>query len=937
MAERNNNRGGRGRTRGFATAGGGGGGQRGGGGGRGQQRQAPPQQQAWPSLGQPAQPAASQQPSGWGNQGAQQQRTHTQPAQQQRHQAHAAQQQRPQAHAAQVQRPQAQPMQQQRPQAQPAQQQRPVQEPSAAPPVSDSEHRPQRGSTGDGLAGRGAMRGKRALPDVVRTRPVNSVVTKQGKTGQVITLQTNYFRVTRKENESIFQYRVDFNPPSDSMKILSSLMYQLKPILGGYIFEGTQLFSRHRFAKDEVEYTTRDGTTGQEYIISFRKVGTIDGTNEMALMIFNLINRKAMAGLNLQLIGRNFFDPEGKIRMGMYEIDLYPGYLTSIRQHEQDVLMCAEITHKVMRVDNCYVQLRRCMDRGGNWKDTFKRLIIGTIVMANYGRYNTYLINDVEFNTTPDSRFDTQDGPTTFIQYFKSRYNIDIRDSRQPMLISRSKPRDIRAGKPEIICLVPELVRATGITDEMRKDFKLMRDLADHTRLTPDRRIERLEAFNNRLVKTQASSEVFDFWKTELDRRLVEVPGRLLPQEIIVFDLERQGIPAGESADWQMAFRNSSMTVSIPLKNWFVIVPGGQDRLIADFINCLKNVSSGMRFQMQDPLVERIGNDSPAEYVAALSRLVERDPQLIMCLVSNDKQDRYAAIKKKCCVDRGVPTQVIKARTITPKGGNVRTLMSVATKVAIQINCKLGGIPWVIKNPLTSVMVVGFDVCHDTKDKAKSYGALVASMYCGNTKYPRFFSTVSHHSKGEELCDFMAINVVKALRSYQSDFGTLPMRIIFYRDGVGEGQFKYVYEHELNVIKRNLSSVYQGVEAKLSFFVVNKRINTRLFDQKKNPLPGTVVDDVITLPERNDFYLISQSVRQGTVSPTSYNILYDNTGLTADQLQLYTYKQTHLYYNWSGTVGVPAVCQYAHKLAFLVGQYLHQAPAANLEKKLYYL
>ncbi|XP_055531352.1 protein aubergine-like [Wyeomyia smithii] len=933
MAERQGNRGGgRNRARGFASAGGGGGGapsgrqqqrgggsgggqqQRGGGGGGGQQpHQAPPQQQSWPSLGQPAQATASQQSSGWGNQPVQKQQPQTQPAQQK-----------------QQQHPQAQPAQQQSPTSQPAQQ---------SITQSASEHRPQRGSTtGDGTAGRGAMRGRRAIPDVVRTRPLGCETTKQGKTGTNVTLQTNYFRIQRKENEAIFQYRVDFNPPSESMKTLSSLIYQLKPILGGYIFEGTQLFSRHRLAKDLVEYPTKDATTGQEYIITFRKVGTVDGTNEMAFMVFNLINRKAMAGLNLQLIGRNYFDPAGKVPISQYGIDLYPGYLTSIRQHEQDVLMCAEITHKVMRVDNCYAQLRQCMTQGGNWKDNFKRSIIGSVVMANYGKNNTYMVNDVEFNTTPESRFDTQSGSMSFIQYYKTRYNIDIRDPRQPMLISRSKPRDIRAGKPECICLIPELVRATGITDEMRKNFNLMRAVADCTRLAPDRRIERLEAFNRRLHQSQPSSEVFDFWKTELDRRLVEVPGRVLPQEIIYFQDEQSGTPAGETADWQMAFRKNAMTVSIPLLNWFVLIPNKSERLVADFMSCLKQAAKGMRFQMQDPQFVTMPNDSPAVYVEHLSSVIQRDPQLIMCLVSNDKADRYAAIKKKCYVDRAVPTQVIKERTITPKGGNVRTLMSVATKVAIQINCKLGGIPWISRNPLTSVMIIGFDVCHDTKDKSKSYGALVASMYSGEIKHPKFYSTVNHHAKGEELSNYMAVNVVKALRAYQSEFGgKLPLRIIFYRDGVGDGQLKYVYEHELIAIREKLSTVYQGAESKLSFFVVSKRINTRLFNQKRNPLPGTVVDDVITLPERNDFYLVSQCVRQGTVSPTSYNILFDNTGLTADQLQLYTYKQTHLYYNWSGTVGVPAVCQYAHKLAFLVGQYLHQAPNNLLEKKLYYL
>ena len=31
-----------------------------------------------------------------------------------------------------------------------------------------------------------------------------------------------------------------------------------------------------------------------------------------------------------------------------------------------------------------------------------------------------------------------------------------------------------------------------------------------------------------------------------------------------------------------------------------------------------------------------------------------------------------------------------------------------------------------------------------------------------------------------------------------------------------------------------------------------------------------------------------------------------------------SYKLTHMYYNWPGTVRVPAPCQYAHKLAYQV-------------------
>jgi len=65
---------------------------------------------------------------------------------------------------------------------------------------------------------------------------------------------------------------------------------------------------------------------------------------------------------------------------------------------------------------------------------------------------------------------------------------------------------------------------------------------------------------------------------------------------------------------------------------------------------------------------------------------------------------------------------------------------------------------------------------------------------------------------------------------------------------------------------------------------------------------------------------VSQDARRGqSVSPTAYNVLKIGPDLTAENIQILTHKFCHLYYNWSGTVGVPFVCQYAHKLSYLTG------------------
>lgn len=334
-----------------------------------------------------------------------------------------------------------------------------------------------------------------------------------------------------------------------------------------------------------------------------------------------------------------------------------------------------------------------------------------------------------------------------------------------------------------------------------------------------------------------------------------------------------------------------------------------------------------------------IPDDRNGTYIQALEQAALKDPQLIMAIVPNVNAERYSCIKKKCCVDRAVPSQVINHKTITPKQGKPSGIMSVATKVVIQMNAKLQGAPWMIDLPLKGLMTVGFDVCHSTKDSSKSYGAFIATMDLRSSS--AFFSAVSQHMKGQELSNDIGLNMGKALKQYREIHGTLPVKILFYRDGVGDGQLHQVFENEVEHLRKTLDETYKNAGildgCSLAYIVVTKRINTRYFLRQENPPPGTIIDDVITLPERYDFYLVSQSVRQGTVSPTSYNVIYDTMKLDADKIQMLTYKFCHLYYNWSGTTRVPAVCQYAHKLAYLVAESIHQVCSNRLEKQLYFL
>jgi len=325
-------------------------------------------------------------------------------------------------------------------------------------------------------------------------------------------------------------------------------------------------------------------------------------------------------------------------------------------------------------------------------------------------------------------------------------------------------------------------------------------------------------------------------------------------------------------------------------------------------------------------------------YLAALGNAGATNMELIMIVIPNNKSvDLYSMVKKKCTVEMGVPSQVVTATVLAKDKG----LLSVVSKIAIQMQAKLGGEPWYVKIPVKKTMVVGYDVYHDTEKKGTSVGALVCSL---NDTFTRYYSEVDFHSSNTEVSSNVNSSLMNGLKKYQEVNKCFPDRIFVYRDGVGDGQIQFVYEHELRAMRKALKDVVPT--PKLTFIIVSKRINTRFFakpDKTKgfqvpgNPPSGTVVDDVVTLPERYDFYVISQSVRQGTVSPTSYNVIHDEIGFKPEQVQKLTYKLTHLYYNWQGTVRVPAPCQYAHKLAYQTGTALHLQAHSRLSNRLHFL
>ncbi|XP_019620701.1 PREDICTED: piwi-like protein 1 isoform X3 [Branchiostoma belcheri] len=599
-------------------------------------------------------------------------------------------------------------------------------------------------------------------------------------------------------------------------------------------------------------------------------------------------------------------------------------------------MLMADVSHKILRTDTVLDFLYDLYNKTQHsFHENATKKLVGEIVLTRYNN-KTYRIDDIDWEQNPQNKFKMFDGTEmSYVEYYAKQYNKTVRDMDQPLLVSRPKKKVQKGGKPMEgpLYLLPELCTLTGLTDEVRADFHVMKDIAIHTRITPDKRNETLQTFINTLNRNEKVQKDMKGWGLSYDKTLLKLEGRVMPPEKI---WQRSGSYnyKPQDADWGKEMRGQQLISCVPMQNWLFIFPQRNSPQAQDFLQALVRVGPPMGMNINKPIMCEIPDDRTDNYLRTMREQMNDKTQMVVCLLSSQRKDRYDAIKKFCCVDHPVPSQVIVSRTLNKK----QMLMSVATKIALQLNCKLGGELWAVEIPLKSMMVVGIDCYHDSATKGQSIGGVIASM---NNSLTRWYSRCTFQHSGQELIDGLKVCLQAALKKFYELNSNLPDRVIFYRDGVGDGQLGAVVEHEIPQVLDTFKNLGADYKPKVAWIVVKKRINTRFFAQAgrglQNPAPGTVVDTEVTRPEWYDFFLVSQSVRQGTVTPCHYNVVWDTSGLKPDHMQRLTYKLCHLYYNWPGTIRVPAPCQYAHKLAFLVGQSIHKDPSLNLADRLYFL
>ncbi|CAI5479135.1 unnamed protein product [Closterium sp. Yama58-4] len=272
--------------------------------------------------------------------------------------------------------------------------------------------------------------------------------------------------------------------------------------------------------------------------------------------------------------------------------------------------------------------------------------------------------------------------------------------------------------------------------------------------------------------------------------------------------------------------------------------------------------------------------------------------------------------------------------------------------LVLKINVKLGGrnvllqsesigrLPMVAERP---TIVFGADVTHPSPgdDSSPSIAAVVASRDwpCAN-RYGCLLRTQAHRQemieglheerRGADGSVQAGGLVRELLMEFYQTAKRKPERIIFFRDGVSEGQFYQVLAYELEAVRAACRAMDPSgsYSPRITYVVVQKRHHTRLFpadnnrDKNGNVMPGTVVDSVICHPREFDFFLNSHASIQGTSRPTHYRVLWDENSFTADSMQALCYSLCYTYARCTRSVSLVPPAYYADLAATRARLYL---------------
>ncbi|XP_053534872.1 piwi-like protein 1 isoform X1 [Ictalurus punctatus] len=311
-----------------------------------------------------------------------------------------------------------------------------------------------------------------------------------------------------------------------------------------------------------------------------------------------------------------------------------------------------------------------------------------------------------------------------------------------------------------------------SLTDKMRTTFNIMKDLSTHTRLTPEQWENRLNRFINNMSRNASVQTTLSTWGLSFENELLNLTGRVLPAERIL-----QGARAYEynpcDADWSKETRGLPLMTSMPLEIWLLSHTRHNADVAHSLLQTLNKVPVGIHLQ-RPGMMEY--DDRQEALLRALQQRAVQQVQMVVVILLANRKDKYDCVKKYLCADCPTPSQCVVARTLS----RPQTLMTIATKISLQVNCKMEGELWSVEIPLKHLMML---VSTDTTTVPQERDPSVHWWPASTRACPA------------------------ALKAYFKYNECLPSRIVVYRDGVGDGVLLSVVDYEVPQFTQSIKAM----------------------------------------------------------------------------------------------------------------------------------
>lgn len=437
-------------------------------------------------------------------------------------------------------------------------------------------------------------------------------------------------------------------------------------------------------------------------------------------------------------------------------------------------------------------------------------------------------------------------------------------------------------------------------------------------------------------------------WGVRLDAAPMVIPARRLPPPVVNYKNnanKMESIRANNGA-WNMA--SKQLLRPMPVTSWVAVCLGDDHRIRLNPQQAARALE-GLQAAMKAAGMQVSGLQCPTIFPAQGDKLhpsdegsvgnwimskIKTKPQLIVCFLRGKNSWEYRQLKIFGDARQGIATQCLAVDKVLTKG-NAQYFANVVLKV----NIKLGGVNQGVGNSgrlfQTRTMVLGADVTHPGGDSLEpSIAAVVGSTNEFGCGYAAEFSV--QPGRQEIISDLH--HMVKAiLIKFAQRNKALPDKLIFYRDGVSEGQFPDVVAKEIPLVRQAMREVgenpiytAQAAAMKLTYIICGKRHHFKIgptpgsndSDKNGNLLPGVVVDTDIVHPFDFDWYGLSHGGLLGTSRASHYTVLVDDAKHKADDLQMLTYYLCYTYGRATRSVSIATPAYYAHHVCTRIKQML---------------